>query len=474
MNENLWKNKYWQKAGAFCLSLGLLLAPLSTAVLATGQKTESQTQVSELNKNKAEIEQKKQEVSQAIARKKVELEQKKAEVQRLKRKSDSIQAELAHLEAKAEAVEAEKKRVEDQLAYAKETLEQRLQEKEAALAILEKQQAAYQERLAVMFYYRQRSWWEVLLDSKGLAGFFTNIRMVRAISSADKELLDELKRSKEVAAKAEETAAETMAAYEELLNDKNTQIEALQQGITDTKESRKELSRVLLQRGSEEEDLQKTLAEQMSAQQKYEANSRELAEKIAKIEQQNQVRVPTPTVTTAPIPAANPNAEAGPVVTVVAPPAPAPVSGGFVRPVWPLPGFSEIWSPFGYRNTSFDAGNGYVHTGTDIAGPNAAGAPVVAAWSGVVVAAEAPAQGQMFSPNANYVSINHGGGLGSAYWHLLDVTVSVGQVVQAGQVIGHCGSTGMSTGPHLHFEVYDKNNPNRSVRDTVDPMSFFR
>ena len=80
----------------------------------------------------------------------------------------------------------------------------------------------------------------------------------------------------------------------------------------------------------------------------------------------------------------------------------------------------------------------------------------------------------MYAPQANYVQINHGNGLGSGYWHLLDVTVSVGQVVQAGEVIGHCGSTGMSTGPHLHFEVYDANNPRRQLRNTVDPMEYLR
>jgi murein DD-endopeptidase MepM/ murein hydrolase activator NlpD len=89
---------------------------------------------------------------------------------------------------------------------------------------------------------------------------------------------------------------------------------------------------------------------------------------------------------------------------------------------------------------------GRLHAGVDLAAPN--GTPIVAAGTGVVVAA-GMAQGY-----GNAVLIDHGDGWLTHYGHLSKIAVTVGQVVQAGQRIGDEGSTGHSTGPHLHFEVH--------------------
>jgi murein DD-endopeptidase MepM/ murein hydrolase activator NlpD len=89
---------------------------------------------------------------------------------------------------------------------------------------------------------------------------------------------------------------------------------------------------------------------------------------------------------------------------------------------------------------------GRLHAGVDMAGPN--GAPIVAAGAGVVTAAGAA------SGYGNAVLIDHGNGYLTHYGHMSVITVQVGQRVTAGQQIGDEGSTGHSTGPHLHFEVH--------------------
>ena len=89
---------------------------------------------------------------------------------------------------------------------------------------------------------------------------------------------------------------------------------------------------------------------------------------------------------------------------------------------------------------------GRLHAGVDLAGPD--GTPIVAAGAGVVVAA-GMAQGY-----GNAVLIDHGDGWLTHYGHLSRIAVAVGQTVRAGQQIGDEGSTGHSTGPHLHFEVH--------------------
>ena len=113
---------------------------------------------------------------------------------------------------------------------------------------------------------------------------------------------------------------------------------------------------------------------------------------------------------------------------------------------WPLPGSYTITSPFG--NRLHPVLKVYkLHTGVDIAGNSCNGKPVVAAADGVVIVAK------YSTSYGNYVVIDHGGGITTLYAHSSKLEVSVGQKVKAGQEIMKVGTTGYSTGPHLHFEV---------------------
>jgi len=113
--------------------------------------------------------------------------------------------------------------------------------------------------------------------------------------------------------------------------------------------------------------------------------------------------------------------------------------------VWPAPGNSSCSSAYGWRRHPI-FGTRKFHAGEDIPAPS--GAPIVAAASGTVTTAG------WVSGYGNYTVINHGGGVMTAYGHQSAIQVSVGQQVSAGEQIGLVGSTGNSTGPHLHFEVY--------------------
>jgi murein DD-endopeptidase MepM/ murein hydrolase activator NlpD len=110
-------------------------------------------------------------------------------------------------------------------------------------------------------------------------------------------------------------------------------------------------------------------------------------------------------------------------------------------PNWPIAG--TVTSPFGPRWGGF-------HTGLDIAAP--VGTPVVAAAAGQVVTVGKPYLA--YGDTATIVIIAHGRDFATAYVHLTDTRppiVKPGQLVRAGEVIAYCGSTGFSTGPHLHF-----------------------
>jgi murein DD-endopeptidase MepM/ murein hydrolase activator NlpD len=109
---------------------------------------------------------------------------------------------------------------------------------------------------------------------------------------------------------------------------------------------------------------------------------------------------------------------------------------------WPVTG--TITSPFGWRSNPF-GGAPEFHQGLDIAAPT--GTTVTAAAGGTVIMA------QWYGGYGNYILIDHGGGYSTGYGHLSAIYVTTGQSVQRGQAIGAVGSTGQSTGPHLHFEV---------------------
>jgi len=128
--------------------------------------------------------------------------------------------------------------------------------------------------------------------------------------------------------------------------------------------------------------------------------------------------------------------------------------------LWPTPGFYRVTSGFGWRIHPI-TGDRRHHNGIDIAGAGINGSNIIASDGGVIVVAG------WLGSFGNYIRIDHGNGYMTSYAHNSANLVRVGDRVRQGQVIGRVGSTGGSTGPHLHFEIRRNN-----VR--VDPMQYFR
>ncbi len=117
---------------------------------------------------------------------------------------------------------------------------------------------------------------------------------------------------------------------------------------------------------------------------------------------------------------------------------------------------SQITSPFGYRVHPI-LGTRRLHTGIDMSAGS--GTPIRAAASGRVILAA------YYGGYGNAVIIDHGGGISTLYAHQSRIAVSKGSQVGAGDTVGYVGSTGFSTGPHLHFEVRQNGTP-------VNPVSY--
>lgn len=123
--------------------------------------------------------------------------------------------------------------------------------------------------------------------------------------------------------------------------------------------------------------------------------------------------------------------------------------------IWPANG--EVTSRFGWRSSPWGAGSGDWHPGIDIA--NESGTPIVAAADGTVVSSS------WYGGYGNMVEIDHGNGIVTIYGHTSQMLVTPGQQVKKGQLIARMGSTGYSTGPHVHYEV-------RVNGTAVNPSSF--
>lgn len=124
-----------------------------------------------------------------------------------------------------------------------------------------------------------------------------------------------------------------------------------------------------------------------------------------------------------------------------------PSTGNFI---WPVPSVHKISSPFGPRKAPAPGASTF-HKGIDIPGGGVLGKSVVASDSGKVVIAKIGYNGG----RGNYIVIDHGNKKGTLYQHLQSFSVKVGQSVNQGQEIAKMGSTGVSTGPHLHFEIHE-------------------
>ena len=284
----------------------------------------------------------------------------------------------------------------------------------------------YTTRLRVIYENGIPTIWDILFSSKGISDFFSKLNVYTSILDYDKSLVTNIKSQKEYIDYIKKDIEIQKLQLDQLKYDLEKSTQALNDTITAKQNKKAELE-------NSKENLTKIKAalesKQKEAQQK-------INEEIARIEAE-----------------ANKNPNAGTSFT----------GSDFV---WPVSGFTTITTRFG-EIYNLVVSTGSAHTGCDVAGSGILGKPIKAIQSGVVTTARYGNYGY-----GNYVIINHGTNSNngnryiSLYGHCSSLAVSVGQTVSKGQVIGYVGSTGNSTGPHLHLEVY--------VNGTrVDPLKFY-
>ena len=288
-------------------------------------------------------------------------------------------------------------------------------ELDAAQEYLTQLQEKNKERIRAMEKNGGLSYWSVIFKANSFVDLLDRLKMIEEIAQADKERLEEMAAA----------AAAVEAAKADLETDKAT-----------LEESKKALDVAQAELAAKRAEADKLLAELVAIGQEYEDlleqsedEQAELALAIAKAEKEYKAAKEAET----PKPIYPSGGNTTPSTSI-------PTSSGWITPC----SYIAFTSPFGGRIHPI-SGVYKMHYGVDLA--NNTGTPIYAARSGTVTTAS-------YNGSAGYyVSINHGDGFSSIYMHMTHYIVYAGQYVQQGQVIGYMGSTGGSTGPHLHFGI---------------------
>lgn len=284
----------------------------------------------------------------------------------------------------------------------------------------EKEESQYEDmklRIQYMYEVGNQSYLEILMSSENIVDFINNAAYIVELSLYDREMLKNYQNTKQQIADSKEKLEEDNAALTVLVNDAKDQYDAVN---------------LLVEEKLDQVDEYKSeIARLEGNKQIYEDQIEEQTAIIAKLEQEAAAQIQAPAVTK---PSSSSNGGSSSSQTNTS-------GGGFV---WPVPASHIITSDYGYRNHP-SSGRNHFHSGIDIGAST--GSSILAASGGTVTSAG------WNSSMGNYVMISHGNGLVTIYMHASVLCVSSGQNVSAGQQIALVGSTGDSTGPHLHFSV---------------------
>ena len=341
---------------------------------------------------------------------------------------------LRVIQESLDAARAEYKNISDQLAETDKQIVKTQGELEKAQTHLASREQVLSRRIRDIYMHGQLNYLDVVVGAKDFDDFANRIELLRRIVNSDLELITSIREVQAQIASAK-AALEEQRAQQAKLKD----------------EAAAKQAEIEKHKAEQQAILAKAESDRATAEEAYkelEASSNQIAQTLRDRAAARQAAAAAAAAAQA---QADSSSSGGSVDS--SNDAYQPVSGTGAL-MWPVNGV--ITSPFGYRTHPI-FGRQILHSGIDIGVDY--GTPVHAADSGVVVEAG------WISGYGYGVVIDHGNGLSTLYGHNESLAVSSGQTVSKGQVIAYAGSTGNSTGPHVHFEV-------RSNGEPVDPMGY--
>lgn len=362
-----------------------------------------------------------------------DLQKAKELIDSLKGSKEDIQSEVEKLDKQLNEISGKVKELESQLSKKRQEIANTESALNKAKEQEKKQYRNMKKRIQFMYENGQTSYVEMLLSADSFTDFLNAVEYITQISQYDRKMLKEYQNMQVTIADTQKTLETDYASLQSLqakVQEEKQAVAALESAkkgelndvaddLTDAQTVAKAYEAEIQAQNEvivQIQAAQKRAAEQQAAQQQAQAAEENQGATDAARENQNTAQNTTPSG----------NGQ----------------STGTM--MWPCPSSKRVTSDYGPR-TSPTNGASSNHKGIDIGA--AYGADIVAADGGTVLVATYSSSG------GNYVIIDHGGGLCTVYMHASSLTVSAGQTVSKGQVIAKVGSTGISTGNHLHFGV---------------------
>lgn len=392
--------------GMACLLAALAIAAASfSPVYATKQEVEAAKQKA------GSLEEEKKKVEDALKSLESLKSDAAAYVKQLDGELDRVNNELEDLGSRIGAKEAD--------------IAATQQELDAAKVVEEQQYADMKLRIKYMYERGETSFIDMLLQSESMVQLMNRAEYIQKISEYDREKMDEYVETKD-----------SIAAHEAALLAEHAELLGLQE---QTQAKQQSVETLLAKKSTELKNFENQIDAAQGQISEYEKDIKAQENRIQQLEAEIKRKEEE----------ARKAAEAAGQSYKT-------VSLGNINFIWPCPSSSRITSGFGGRSSPTEGASSN-HQGIDIGASS--GSDIIAAASGTVVVST-------YSYSAgNYVMLSHGGGVYTVYMHCSKLLVSEGQTVSQGQSIAKVGSTGYSTGPHLHFGI-------RTGGRYVDPRNY--
>lgn len=388
-----------------------------------------------------------------------QLQQLEQENQKYQKILDDTKSDIAEKEEYKSALVSKVQVLDEKIAVTREkisSLNDDIKEKQDAydkgLSEVEDQFDALANRLRILYMSGNATDLEIIFGAKDFSDLIDKMELVKSLANSDKELiseiqtkLDELSTKKE-SLEADKKDLETQQAslksdqdeFNKLISDND---EILKNLYASNSEAQNSLESAALQ----SDEIEAKISQYYAAQKAAAEHAAQASQSSSSSGSSSSSSSSSSSGSSSSGSSSSGSSSSGSSSVIV------PSGSGFA---WPTPGFVNLSSEW------FEDREVYNHGGIDIAGAGIMGTPVVAAADGTVVATNSSCThnwGKSYSCGCgggygNYVMISHAGGKMTVYGHLTSLTVSSGQSVSRGQIIGYVGSTGNSTGPHLHYE----------------------
>lgn len=361
------------------------------------------TSLKEAQQEKAALEKALEDAKQTIN----ELKESKGDVQD---KVNDLNTQLMNISSQITALENQLAQKNQELTEKKDQIEDTKSQLEDAKKQEEQQYADMKVRIQFMYENAQESYFEALFSSESFSDFLNSAEYIIQIQEYDRKKLNEYQDTVDYIENVEKQLEEDYATLEEIKKE-------VEQEKASVEQEKASVAALMKQRETELAGIEGNIDSAQSDADYYAAEIKAQEEIIAEIKRIEAEK-----------------AAAGKQDN--------PYTGGVFT--WPCPSSTRVTSDYGTRVSPM-GGASSNHKGIDIGASG--GAAIVAAADGTVTTAS------YSSAAGNYVMIDHGGGLYTVYMHASALLVSPGQTVSAGQTIAQVGSTGISTGNHLHFGV---------------------